>query len=142
MIAFDLNLRLRVWNESQPSPISIQSNHATGYGGFLEAYNSINTIEQFHFTNNSAQYGGVFFIWNTSLMLVGSGNHTVPLVFRGNMATVDGGVIYATKNSIITNMAYSHGGAVGAVYSMCIMKNCQFISNKAKNGFWWGHYVN
>jgi hypothetical protein len=142
-ILFDSNLHLRAWNGSHKSPITIQGNHAASNGGFMYARDSIIMIEQYHFQNNSAQRGGVFLIWNTSLMLVGTNDRTASTVFEDNIATIQGGVIEADGNSIITtlngnflfhnNMAYIHGGAVGARFCTITMWSCHFISNKAKH---------
>jgi hypothetical protein len=46
IILFDSNLYLRTWNVSHQSPITIQGNRATDYGGFMYAVDSIITISQ------------------------------------------------------------------------------------------------
>jgi predicted outer membrane repeat protein len=116
MLVVDSNLYLRTWNDSNQSPITIQGNHATALGGFVTAFYSTVTIEHYHFKNNSARSGGVFFIVNTSLALIGSSNHTIPIVFENNIANFSGGVIFARENSIIT----------------ALHQSCHFINNKAR----------
>jgi hypothetical protein len=105
IILWDSTVHLRAWNKSQHTPITIQDNHATANGGFMAAYDSIISIEQYHVKNNSAQYGGVFLIWNTSLTLVGSNDHVDLTVFEDNIAVISGGVIYDTDNSLYENIA-------------------------------------
>jgi predicted outer membrane repeat protein len=138
------NLHLRAWKDSNQSPFTIQGNHATGNGGFMEASNSIITIDQYHFKNNSAQYGGALFMWNTQLMLMGSSNHTIPIVFENNIATVNGGVINSNENSIIAtsngtfmfrnNMASYAGGVLYGSSSTMELTNCYFMNNVAGSG--------
>jgi predicted outer membrane repeat protein len=75
--------------------------------------------------------------------LVGSSDHTIPILFEHNIATVGtGGAIFGHKNSTITttlqghflfhnNIAYRQGGAIYAAYCTVKMQDCHFISNKA-----------
>jgi predicted outer membrane repeat protein len=71
-------------------------------GGFLSAYDLTIAIGQYHFKNNSAKYGGVFLIGNTSLTLVGRSDLMLLIVFEDNIATYNGGVIYAYNDYSIT----------------------------------------
>jgi predicted outer membrane repeat protein len=139
---FYSNLHLQAWNESLQTHLSIQDNHAAVHGGFLIALHSIITIDQCHFTNNRAQFGGVFFIYNTSLLLVGASDPTVPIVFEENIATDSGGVLYASHNSLITtskdtfmfrnNIATFLGGVLFSHNSIIELTNCQFMNNTAE----------
>jgi predicted outer membrane repeat protein len=104
IVLFDWNLQLSAWNDSHQSPITIQGNSAMVNGGFMSAYDSTITIGHYHFKNNSAKYGGVFLIGNTSLTLLGSSDFTLPIVFDDNIATYRCGLIDANNNSSITTL--------------------------------------
>jgi predicted outer membrane repeat protein len=143
-IIFNSNLHLSACNYSNQSPITVQGNCATVSGGFMYAENSNIMMVQYHFQNNSAKFGGVLYILNTSLKLVGTNDHTVPIKFKNNIATIDGGVVYASANSIITtsngtfmfhnNMANGNGGVLYGANSIMELSNCQFMNNMAGDG--------
>jgi predicted outer membrane repeat protein len=95
-------------------------------------------MEQYHFKNNSAQYGGVFRINTTNLILVGNNDHTVPIVFENNIATSSGAVIKAhdrtTSNGTFifhNNMAIDSGGVLYGADSVLELTHCQFLNNRA-----------
>lgn len=91
-------------------------------GGFIMSYGDMNIkINKCNFINNKASYGGAFIISGTKLTIIGSNNTNDGLSNEivNNVASVVGGFIQASVNSIIeiqkynfnNNRANSDGGA-------------------------------
>lgn len=101
----------------------IQNNVAGDNGGFISAFdNSIMNIQEYNFINNKAQYGGVFFIRKSKLILLVNENYNNNNdynLINNNVATLYGGCIAADQSSnimiqdynIMNNIA-SRGGAI------------------------------
>jgi hypothetical protein len=73
MTVYDSSLSL--WTKSIGNgtfPVMIQNNSGRANGGFIEAYNSLITMDQYYyFKSNSALFGGAFHIRKTSSTLIG-----------------------------------------------------------------------
>jgi predicted outer membrane repeat protein len=146
MILFHSSLTLRTHSSSNETflPIIVQNNRASANGGFIEAYHSIVSIGQYHFKNNSAKFGGVFMITNTSLTLLGSSDPQRLMTFENNMADDSGGLILARDSSSLTtsngsflfqnNVATNSGGTIVAIHSFIELLNCHVVHNSARYG--------
>lgn len=107
-------------NNDTTLPNECRNNKASVDGGFLFAHNSSIEIQKLNYVNNSAEYyGGVFYLYFSNLMILRSDNDTSsPNESRNNIASADGGFLYAYTSTInvqklnyINNSAVNDGGA-------------------------------
>ena len=83
----------------------IQNNLGIEAAGFLYAEDSIIDVQNYNIINNTAQMGGVMYIENTLMTLVGSMDLTMPTLYENNEAIL-GGVVYGSNSTIITTHGY------------------------------------
>ncbi len=115
----------------------IVNNTATNYGGVIYSTSSgsILYIENSKFINNTAKYGGVIYVYNTTTTL--NKNY-----FNNDYSSSMGGVIYSLYSTIIINSSTfindsSTNNIAGAIYSKntnLTITNTNFTNNTAKIG--------
>jgi hypothetical protein len=121
---------LTMKDHNNPSGLLIRNNTATYNGGFLEAYDSINQYENVR--SNSAEYGGAFCIENSSLIIIGNMDPSIPMILEDNIATESGAAIFADTNSVVETAKGSflfHNNRAQVRYHspsiiFCITKRC------------------
>ena len=114
----------------------IGDNRASINGGFVVAFSSKVTIRFTLVKYAYAQLGGVIYSNASSITIQKS-------MVSGNLAMIDGGVIYCFKNcdiqaneSLFTSNAVEQNGGVVSVSkdSYVMAMNCEFFNNTASNG--------
>jgi predicted outer membrane repeat protein len=131
------------YNISTIQPTIFYYNIVSIAGGVLFARHSNITIQSSCYTisHNEAAMGGAFYILNTILTLVGNMDHTGPIMIENNVATDDGGVIYALHDSMVqtslgsfvmkNNRANIYGGIILADSSILFLEQCNMYNNMA-----------
>ena len=106
----------------------------SGKGGVLNTQNGHLYLELTNFTSNVGTSGGVLWIEDATV------NSFVSVNFDGNLAEVDGGVIYSQRSntnfrgtSFVNNRADNNGGTMFIDGGSTLIKNTKFFNNSAGN---------
>jgi hypothetical protein len=92
--------RTRPIVETSEGSFAMKHNRANSLSGIIYADSSILFLEQCNMDNNMAQAGAVIYISNTSLILSGHKDTTIPTIIENNIAT-KAGIIYSSNDANI-----------------------------------------
>ena len=107
----------------------------SGKGGVLNTQGGHLLLELTNFTSNGAAFGGVLWMEDATLK-----SNFLSTIFDGNLARVDGGVIYSERsstsfigNTFLNNRADNNGGTMFMNGESTLIKYTTFFNNSAGN---------